>query len=83
MNITKANNITYYQCGGVRNVVSDFGGYYGLGSAYICGYQQALWKSDAKYSRTPSSLTFLLVYLMMIGAVFADIGPDMLAIIGQ
>lgn len=82
MNITEVNNITYYQCGGVRNFVSNFGGYYGLGSAYTCGYQQALWKSNGEHLRIPSSWTFFLVYLMLVGIVFADVGPEMLAIIG-
>lgn len=46
-NVTKAGNITYYQCGGVHDWVSDPGNYT-VGDVYTCGFYQAIWDGKSK-----------------------------------
>lgn len=83
MNVTVVGLATYYQCGEWYNVINNFTSEYGLGSAYICGYQQALYTSGGRRLTSVSLHTWLLVIVMMFGVVFADVGLDVLDVINQ
>lgn len=73
MNQTTIGNTTYFQCGGVDNFLSNDTTYYNIRAAYICGYQQAKWKSAGERVTLLSSLYLILGVMTMLGFVFADI----------
>lgn len=70
MNITEVGNMTYYQCGADNSFVNNVTGVYTLKSAYICGYQQALYKSEGKRLTVLSSLYSIFAIMLMFCSVF-------------
>lgn len=83
MNVTVEGNMTYYQCGGEHNFLNNDTAYYGIGSAYICGYQQALYKSEGKRLTVLSSIYSIFAIILMFGMVFADVGLDILNVVAR
>lgn len=82
LNATVVGNHTIYQCGGENNFLINDTQYFGMGDAYICGYQQALYKSEGKRLTLLSSLYSLFAIVLMFGFVHANVGHDIPDIVG-
>lgn len=82
MNATVVGNHTIYQCGGANNFLTNDTQYFDMGDAYICGYQQALYKSEGKRLTVLSSLYSFFAIVLMFSFVLADVGQGVLDIVG-